>query len=264
MKIGTGNNNALPGCQPTPDSEPSVPPPIPPPIPPPLNMPNPSLAEGRSNGRNFLVVVAMLVIVVTGVLLFIGNGNMGAGFDVVRKKVLQLAAPYLPGKGAVATNSTVALTPLQQKLVSDYSPAKPINEAKRVKAIAGSRVGSTEDGDTNSAAIAAAVPVTSVIPLQPPPAPEVSTESRRPPAPETGKPGVSAAATKPVKPTIWPAIKISAAIAPQNAKAFARVNGRLVSVGDIVDTMTVTAINSQYVTLSCNGQQRDFYVGTNR
>lgn len=270
MKIGS-DSNALPGCAPTPDNAAPATGALPPPLeasrtP---NFPPPSdSSNGRQSGKNVLLAVVLLVIVVTGVLLLIGQGNMRAGVAVARKNITKLATQYLPGMGAGKTNQTMNLTPAQQKFVADYSPAIPIKEAKRVKAVAGSRVRDQGDGEaTNAESVAVATadagPST---PAQSAATPAAAPdEPRRSQPTEVGAP--VAAAAKPTaaamaKPVVWPAIKITAVIAGQHSKSFARINGRLVSIGDTFDNMTVVAISPQYVTMSSNGQERDFYVGT--
>ncbi len=265
MKIGTGGNS-LPGCAPTPDNvTPAVtsgPPPLDSVAPGSMPMPaSPAVTAERGNSKPFMLAVVLVVLLLTGGAIYLGHGNVGAGFGEAKKGVLKLAARYLPGPGAVTTNVAVALTPTQQQLVSDYSPAKPINEAKRVKAVAGSRVEGQE-------AIEPAQVMTSdvaVVAGRTVPAPAMAATPGAPAAvtPVVASPA-AAVPSAAVKPSNWPAIKITAVIAGQNARSFARVNNRLVSVGDTVDSMNVLAISTQRVTLAWNGQQRDFYVGTAR
>jgi len=59
----------------------------------------------------------------------------------------------------------------------------------------------------------------------------------------------------------WPTIKLTAIIGGPHIRSFARVNGKLVTLGDTVESMPVAAISTQGVTLICKGQHRDFYVG---
>lgn len=261
MKIGTGSNS-LPGCAPTPDNvtpaAASGPPPLDSVAPGGMPMPaSPAVTAERGNSKPFMLAVVLVVLLVTGGAMYLGHGNVGAGFGEAKKGVLTLAARYLPGPGVVTTNAAVALTPAQQRLVSDYSPVKPINEAKRVKAVAGSRVEGQEaiepgQAMTSAVAVVAAAPAMAATPG----APAAVTPVVASPA--------AVAPSDAVKSSNWPAIKITAVIAGQNARSFARVNNRLVSVGDTVDSMNVLAISTQRVTLAWNGQQRDFYVGTGR
>ncbi len=269
MKIGSGSNS-LPGCAPTPDNvtpaAASGPPPLDAISPGSMPMPaSPAMTEDRGRGKPLLLAVVLLCLLVAGGALYLGNGNVGAGFGAgfgaAKKGVLTLAARYLPGQGAVTTNPAVALTPAQQRLVSEYSPAKPINEAKRVKAIAGSRV----DGQDASEPVQTMTSAVAVVAGRTVPAPAMAATPGAPAAvtPVVASPAAAAPADA-VKYSNWPAIKITAVIGGQNARSFARVNNRLVSVGDTVDSMNVLAISSQRVTLAWNGQQRDFYVGNSR
>jgi hypothetical protein len=95
--------------------------------------------------------------------------------------------------------------------------------------------------------------------------PETVVEKPKPASSPARNVANPAAAAIPEKPFVWPVIKITAVIGAQQGKSLARINGRLVSQGDRIESLTVEAIAPQCVTLVAGtGERRDFYVGANR
>lgn len=221
MQIGTGNNR-LPGSAPTANetaaSAFSASAPV-------LAAPKPLEDDVPPSSRKGLLLVVVLLLAATGGAYFL----MGSGpkADAVKKFFAQLGA-VVPGMGKSATTNAVVLTDAQRKFVAEYSPVKPINEAKRVKNLAHNRVAGQDDEATNVASPSAAA--------------------------------TNTAATAD-KATNWPEIKVTAAIGGANSKWFARINGQLVRVGDKVDGATVTLIAADHVTMGFSGEQRNFHVG---
>jgi hypothetical protein len=207
--------------------------------------------------------VAAALVVVAGALLVRSREWNGAGISSAAdgvKRFFTRMAGYLPGAGATATNSGVALTAAQRRLVAEYSPARPINETKRVKELERNRVAGSSSGDTVRAGGTVAPPVatgaTSIPAVVSEPAATTSGKSK--------PPRLTVAAPVAGNPIVWPAINITATIGDRQSKWLARVNGRLVTVGDTVDDAVVVAISARRVTLTYNGQQRDFVIGAGR
>lgn len=219
---------------------------------------------GRSRRKTvaFLIAATVLVVVASALLLR-SRGWSRAGIVSATDGVKRLAARmagYLPGAGTAATNPGVALTPAQRRLVAEYSPVRPINETKRVKDLERNRVAGSNSGDTVRAGGSATLPVATGATSTPAVVSEPATTKCGKPKP----PQPTDAASVAGKPIIWPAINITAAIGDRQSKWIARVNGRLVSVGDTIDDAVVVAISTQRVTLRYNGQQRDFFMGAGR
>jgi len=260
MQIGSGSNY-LPGCAPTPKGVPSTTPPTPAPMAP----EPPPVRAGRRHRTTvaLLLVVGAVLVAVAGAFFVRGREWNRAGIasatDGVKRFFTRMAG-YLPGTGATATNQGVVLTPAQQRLVAEYSPVRPINETKRVKELERSRVAEPNPDDRARVGGAAIRPVamgvTSTPAVVSEPAAATTEKSR------TSRPPVAAPVAE--KPFVWPAINVTAAIGDRQSKWIARVNGRLVTVGDTIDGALVVAISTQRVTLACNGQQRDFFMGAGR
>jgi hypothetical protein len=274
MQIGSGNNH-LPGCAPTA----GVTPPAASTEPPSAPAFTPAAAPGATppvrpfdKKSSCLVAGVLLLVVLAAAAYFLvgrefkkAGGSDGSG---VRQALGKLAS-FLPGRTTVAVSNGVPLTAAQQRMVAELSPARPIHEARRVSGLESARVAG---GETNAAAVAVPVAATAAVPVAvaaPPPAAVAAPAATTPagkvkPARGTGTAG-AASAIPAEKPFVWPEVRITAAIGDQQSKWFARINGRLVSVGDSVDGMSVVAISAQRVTLAAgNGQQRDFYVGAGR
>jgi hypothetical protein len=262
MQIGSGANY-LPGCAPTPNAAPSATPPA---APPPV-APEPSPARGGRSHRKtvgFLLLAIIVAASLAGVFFALGRERSGAVCASVVKDVkttLRRMAARLPGTdAATASNHSVARTPAQQRLVEEYSPIRPINEARRVKELEHNRVAGERPTGTTGAVAVAAMPVaagaTSTPMVLPKPAATRSGTS------SPSQPPIAAPVSE--KPFVWPAIRITATIGDQHGKWFARINGRLVTVGDTVDGAVVVAISDQCVTLRYNGQQRDYGIGAGR
>ncbi|MEI8243926.1 MAG: hypothetical protein WCI17_11705 [bacterium] len=272
MQIGSGSNH-LPGCAPTAGGTPPAASPEPPPAPafaPPAAAPGatPPVRPFDKKSSCLVAGVLLLVVLAAAAYFLVGRefkkagGSDGAG---VRQALGKLAS-FLPGRTTVAVSNGVPLTAAQQRMVAELSPARPIHEARRVSGLESARVAG---GETNAAAVAVPVAATAAVPVAvaaPPPAAVPAPVATTPagkvkPARGTG----AASATPAEKPFVWPGVRITAAIGGQQAKWIALINGRLVSVGDSVDGVSVVAISAQRVTLAAgNGQQRDFYVGAGR
>jgi len=258
MQIGTGNNR-LPGCAPTAnDAAPDVPPVTTAPVP--ARQAPPAGGELRSGKKALFLVVALLLAATAGA--FVLRGHVPEGKERVRQIIARLAA-ILPGMGSVATTNAAALTPTQRQWVSDYSPARPINDARRVKELVHNREAG-QDSDVTTNTSAAAVPTATVAAASNPPtgsepAPVASGQLQpsRPPVPATHAPEKK-------KTDIWPEIRVTAIIGGANSKWIALINKQLVKAGDRVDGATVVVITADHVTMACNGEERDFLVGARR
>lgn len=249
MQIGTGSNH-LPGCAPAPAGS------LPAGLPPPPVVPVPLTRRPTKHDRRVTIVLVcllLLTIAVVGVHLYFGRDMKATGglavLDSAKQFVVRLTAPQ-PGREGTATNSSLHLTPGQQRIVAEYSPARQIQEAKRAKELARARAaGQVEDGASNAAPSAPAVPApASASVLEPGPHAAAGKLTASRPDAEKSFP-------------IWPDARISGIIGSPQSRWVARINGHLVSVGDTFDGVKVTAIATQRVTLSYGGQERDFFVG---
>ena len=253
MQIGS-NSSHIPGCAPVVDHTPSAPPPL---------VPSPPL---RGRRRPPLAVVVCLIagvalVVVVGVVLALWHARertwLSSAADGIRHVFLRMV--YRPD--ATATNDSVTLTPAQLRLAAEYSPIRPINEAKRVIGLELDHVAVQNTDDTVRADGSATGPTIAGATSTP----TVVGSASAPAASRKSKPVRSALAEPAAKkPFVWPTIKVTAAIGDRSSNWVASVNGRLVTVGDTVDGAVVVAISSRCVTLACEGQQRDFYIGSRR
>ena len=55
----------------------------------------------------------------------------------------------------------------------------------------------------------------------------------------------------------WPPVRVSAIISMTGRRSFARMNGRLLSDGDVSDGVTIVAISAHSVTLEFQGERRE-------
>ena len=269
MQIGSGNNR-LPG------SAPAAGEPVPPSLP---VEPAPEVpaeqdlsgnAEAPRTNWKALLLLALLLSAAAGA--FFLTRYCRFGLPDVKPLWTRLVA-VLPGMGTgagtAASTNGVVLTPAQRQVVLEYSPLKPINDVKRVKALARSRVEGQDDEETNQVGTAATAKAVAA-PASPAGAPVPAPASAAQPASVSNPPPAhpatpSATATsKPAGSAAWPEFQITAAIGGLNSKWYARINGQLVKVGDKVDGATVTAIAPDLITLDFNGEQRSFHVGGRR
>ncbi len=196
----------------------------------PVVAPDARLPESRAYKKILLGVLLVLLLVGVGVLA-VGRGAFGGGVAKVQALVRSL---------------------------QDFCAVKVLGPSRG------------EGGEARAvprAAVAATVP-TAAAPAVGAPAGGAETPAVQPVRPANPSATV-AALSNPVagteKPFVWPAIKITAVIGNPQTKSFARINGRLVSQGDKLDSLTVVAIVPQCVTLAAStGERRNFYVGTNQ
>lgn len=79
------------------------------------------------------------------------------------------------------------------------------------------------------------------------------------PAAPAAKPRAAASVAVPAG--TWTNVQVTAIIGDAKGRFFARVNRRLVTVGDIVGSMTVVAISSEKVRFAQGGEEREYHVG---
>ena len=231
-------------------------------------MPTPSGESPRDKKVSYLVVgVLLLAVVAAGAYLMLGrdlksaHGAVGPGAG---KSFFSRLAAYLPGKGTAATNDG-------QRTASEYSPIVPINEAKRVKSVVRDRVGAGQqepEGATNTVAVTPVAPVLPAVPAATSTTVAVAGTGTAPakPNPAGRLPGTgpAGAGTAVEKPFVWPDLKVTAAIGDRQGKWFARINGRLLTVGDTAEGTTVVAISAQRVIMGYGELQHEYYVGSGR
>ena len=256
MQIGTGNNR-LPGSAPIANEPAATPAPAPV-----LAAPQPLADDAPPSSRKGLLLVVVLLLAAAGGAYFL----MGSGpkADAAKKLFAQLVA-LVPGMGSAATTNAVVLTDAQRKIVADYSPAKPINEAKRVKNLVRNRVADQDDEATNAAAVTGApreggaTSNASAAASKP-----AATAHKKPSHPSASAAAATNTAAAAEKANNWPEIKVTASIGGANSKWFARINGQLVRVGDKIDGATVSSIAADHVTMDFGGETRNFHVGGSR
>ena len=161
------------------------------------------------------------------------------------RRILWKTAHVLHIFRAVVTNDSVSLTPTQLRIATEYSPFRPVSEARRVEELERRRVETSVTGvESRAQGVAASSPVV----MSPAPG-DVGTGRT-----------VHAAAEKPV---VWPPLRVTAIIGDRHSNGYIRVNGRLLTTGDLIDGVVVTAISNspRSVTLSYGGRLRVFYAG---
>ena len=158
-----------------------------------------------------------------------------------------------------ATNGLSRLTTVQQQVAHDYSLADQLAATKRAMAAEAARVrGSTaaQHAHTPSGGVAVVVFRTAAVAV----ARSATGATGTVPAaiPVVAKSGVTPA-VKPIQ--VWSNVLVSGVIGGPHGRYYARVNRRVVGVGDMVDDMTVTAVSPRSVTLARHGDEREFMVG---
>jgi len=161
------------------------------------------------------------------------------------RRILSKTARILHIFRAAVTNDSVSLTPAQLRIATEHSPFRPISEARRVEELERRRVEETGVTGVESRAQG------------------VVASSRDTPAPvDAGTDRTVRTAVE--KPKVWPPIRVTAIIGDRHSNGYIRVNGRLLTTGDSIDGVVVTAISNRSVTLSCGGRSRVFYAGDGR
>jgi hypothetical protein len=268
MQIGSGNNQLPGNPPPTNAALPATPP----------AAPTAGGAAGGATGDRKVscLVVAVLLLVVGAVAAFFMLGRdlkglgAGSGEPGEQKKLLARLVASLPGAkapGDIMLTNGVRISAAQQRLVSEYSPAKPINEARRVREVErGRALGQEADPATGAPPVAVTAPVPAAgSPTAPAGSPPVASTMPSMGSRTATPPRVAPAGAGVEKPFVWPDVKITAIIGgAQQGKWLARINGKLVSVGETIDGVNVVAISAQSVTLAANGQQRELPVGSGR
>ena len=259
MQIGTGNNR-LPGSASTAEeAAATATAPVAPAAPPPVLRPPPR-PRRRLSARDIFLVVVLLLIVAAIALVVTGRAPK---VEDVQPLLTRLVA-MVPRMTAASPTNTVVLTPPPRKMVSEYSPVAPINETKRVKALAHNRVAETE-ADKSSNLVATASNSAAMGKPPPPPPPPVETKPvEAKPVATKDKPSAGATTLAAARVIAWPELQVSAAIGGANAKWVARINGQLLRVGDKVENTTVVSISTDHVTLEFSGEQRNYLVGSKR
>lgn len=243
MQIGSGSNS-LPGRR---SGATDTPPPLP------ADSPAsrlPDLAEPSRSGRRWRragIVAALLAAVAVSGLAgervtrgMAWRRTMVPSVAAGVKRVAMKVADVLHVFRAAVTNDDVSLSPTQLRIAAEYSPIGPISEAKRAESLERDRV--VAGGTVIEARVQAAVA----------PAAELAADTGR---------NVHATAEKAV---VWPPVRITAIIGDRRSNGYIRINGRLLTTGDSIDGVVVTAISNRSVTLTCGGRSRVFYVGDGR
>lgn len=254
MQIGT--NRSLPGCS-SPSGGGTLPPPLP------AAKVAGTAQAGRKRRIGFGIGVCLFLLaggVACGILLY----DRAAETPVVRSvrgAVLPWISQAVSGRFVLpftgGTNAIGSLSAAQRRIATDYSPIRAINEAKRVKSLAGARAAVASlpaDAGTNHLA-GTGNATGAVLAVVSPQAPGAATNAP-PPVPR---------ATRTIKPApvmlpTWPHVRVTALLGSERGKVVARINGSLVTLGDTVDGMKVVALSPQSVTLEMWGQKRTFTV----
>lgn len=204
------------------------------PPPPPLP-PSPGNGNGSAAGRR--VLRALLA------LAAIGGSIAGCAYYLKRQGVhlrelpggaaAQQAYDWLRSKAGRAPGAPGVGAPAATRAATQYSPAVPVREARRVAAAVSNRV-ERDAADTAAAA----------------PAVTAAAKTNAVPAART-----VAAASRP--PAVWPPMHVSAVATMAGRRSFARINGRLLSAGDTIDGVTVVHVSASGVTLAFGGERRE-------
>ena len=162
--------------------------------------------------------------------------------DAGARRILSRTASILHIFRTVVTNDSVSLTPTQLRIATEHSPFRPVSEARRVGDLERRRVEETGSAGVESRAQGVVASSNG--------APTLANDG-------TGR-TIHAVAEKPAT---WPPIRVTAIIGDRRSNGYIRVNGRLLTTGDTIDGVVVTAISNRSVTLSCGGRSRVFYAG---
>lgn len=254
MQIGTNRN--LPGC-----SSPSGGGALPPPLPAAMVAGTPRQGRRRRIGPGLGIFLFLLVAVVACGILFYERAAESPVVRSIRGAVAPWISQAVSGRFVLpftgGTNAIGSLSAAQRRITAEYSPIRPIHEAKRVQALAGARgVAGSLPADAGTNRPVATGNATGA---------EISVVSPQASAAATNAPPQVPRATRAVKPApvtlpAWPQVRVTALLGSERGRVVARINGSLVTLGDTVDGLKVVELTPQSVTLEMWGQKRSFTV----
>lgn len=254
MQIGTNRN--LPGC-----SSPSGGGALPPPLPAAMVARTPRQGRKRKIGLGLGIFLFLLVAAVACGILFYERAAESPAVRSIRGAVVPWISQVASGRFVLpfagGTNAIGSLSVAQRRMATDFSPIRPIHEAKRVQALAGARAAVASlpadagtnrpvaTGNATGAALSVVSPEASVAATNAPPQVPRATRTINP---------------APVTLPAWPQVRVTALLGSERGRVVARINGSLVTLGDTVDGMKVAALSPESVTLEMWGQKRTFTV----
>jgi hypothetical protein len=211
----------------------------------PLPLPNGGAGDNKpeASKKGVWIIIALIAVVACVGLLYAGVLSLPAAVA----GPVNAALSKIPGSSKAASTNSSGLSGMQQKIA--HAPYNAIQSARQALAVASNHVQET------TAAIAAhrLGGGTGVV--------AAASAKKTPVTPPSAFATISSKGTTAVT---WPEVRVTGVVGSADGHHFARVNGRLLVVGERVDGMTVGAITKRGVTLKMGEEEREYFVSSHK